>query len=136
MGAPAFMRGKERFSAPGNIATKISPAFRPLYTLLVQIPDVDVPFPGFLVAFPVNDVLHWNDWATRQGERGAADLYYGIPCHFRRDGGEGCIRDVEAPHHEAKKLLMPGRPWIISAPGGKMWASGVKIGRGHSYRAA
>jgi hypothetical protein len=65
-------------------------------TLLVQIPDVDMPFPGFRVVFPVNNILGRNDLAAGQGQRGTTDLDHGVSRHFCRDCGEARVFDVEA----------------------------------------
>ncbi len=78
------------------------------------------------MAFPVNDVLHWNDLATRQGERAARPISTTVSPAI---SAVTVVRDASATSRPvmawSQKLLMPGRPWIISAPGGKMWASGV-----------
>ena len=76
-----------------------------------------MPFPGFLIfvmAFPVDHVFHRDGLAACQGKGGAADLDHGVPGHFCRDGGEGCI-------------LAAINPSCLSARGINLLEEGVDI---------
>jgi hypothetical protein len=48
-------------------------------SLLIHVPDVCMPLPGTVVAFPVDNVLDWDDLATRQSKLGAANLDLSVP---------------------------------------------------------
>ena len=76
--------------------------------LLVHVPNVSVPFPVSVMAFPMNDVLDGNDLSTCQTKLGAANLHYIVPCDLRGNGRERSILDVEAGNRLHPEVLDVG----------------------------